>query len=131
MCGIEIFVIFAVGTFNLAIMAGSEWTDQLVPDAVRGQSFFKECRLIIGKMSGKFCAVVCLNTFYCEFESIKHVLNEDSGGIGAVLSKSLQVAEAGKLIDSGILVETLSFGFSDKAGSWDKLHVHLDALAWV
>ena len=59
------------------------------------------------------------------------MLEENSGGIGAMLIKSFYVTPAGVLVDRGVLIEFLPGSFIDQAGGRNKLDVDLDPLSRI
>ena len=65
--GIKIFIVFAVGTFYLTVMARGERTDQFVGNLSLFERTLKE-RKITGRRAaetlGKFKAIISLNTIH-------------------------------------------------------------------
>ena len=66
MAGIELFVVFSVAAFYLAVMPRSKGADLLVLDAELGQCFLKECQwffLTVSHFVGKLKSIIRLDTF--------------------------------------------------------------------
>lgn len=59
------------------------------------------------------------------------MLQKDSRGIGAAFFKGFHIAEAGELVQSGILVELLPGSIPNDAGGWNMLDIDLDALTRI
>ena len=119
MRSIELLIVLAVAAFNLTIVPGSEWTDELVADSQISQSFLEQRGFLdpIGaKMVGKFWSVVGLDAFNGIGEASDNMLYELGGRIGTVFLESLQIAKTAVLIKESILVELFVGGFSHKAG---------------
>ena len=130
MRSIEVFVIFSVRTFYLAIMARSKRLDELVPDAESVQLTLKQVRhrRLIGKESlGKFSAIVGLDTEDLKRSGFDQVFQKDGRRIRAVLLKGFQIAPAGKFIDCSVLVKLLAFCVSNDTDFWNKLHINLNS----
>ena len=96
-CGVEVFVIFAVRTLYFTVMARGEWSDQLVGNLSLFERALKE-RKIAGRGAaeafGKLKSVVGLDAFHGKaelFEVIEHMDEELRRGIGAVFFKSFEI----------------------------------------
>ena len=132
MRSIEIFVIFAVRTFYLAIMAWSKRLNELVPDTESVQLTLKQVRhrrLIGNESLGKFSAIVGLDTENLERSSFDQMFQKDSRRIRTVFLKGFQIPPAGELVDCSVLVELLAFCISNDTDIWHELYVDLYSLA--
>lgn len=108
---VEAFLVLAVRALDLAVVARGIGTNELVVDSKLISSILKERAPIamgVGKAVGEFKAVVGLNSFYLHAFAGKsgyNLFQGVSGGSGALLGVSAQDAEAGVLVDGGVLVE--------------------------
>lgn len=76
--------------------------------------------------------IICLDAFDGQREGFDQMFQEQGGGIGVMLLKSLHKAPAGVFIDSGVLEELLSnYGTVLETGRGDELYVHLKTLPGV
>ena len=127
---IELLVIFPVTALHLTIVPGSEWSDQLMPDAQLLQRTFKQSRLrfLTVQTVCKLRAVVSLDAFDGIRELFHHMLDELGRCVGAMFLKGFQITETAVFVDECVLIEFLSFRFSDKAGSRNKLDIDLSSL---
>lgn len=130
---VETFLVFPVAAFDLAVMARGIRANELVADAQRESGGFKERRekaIGIGEAVGELKAVVSLNTFNADpapGEPSDCLPEEVSGGEGGLLLIGSEEAEAGELVDGGILKETQRRIGDTTPGN--DLHVDLDPLA--
>ena len=134
MRSVEILIVFAVTALNFAVVAGRIRADEFVLDTEFGKSLLKECGTIgfgIVQPVGKLRTVVGLDTLNGIREFLNNMAKEDVGRIGAVFLKGLEIAEAGILIDEGVLVKLLTGGITDKASRRNKLNVDLAALSGI
>lgn len=100
MGSVELLVVLAVTAFNLAIMPWRAWLDQLVSDAQLLAGFLKESQFDGGmtvETVGELKPVVGLDALNGERELFHAMAEKDSGRIGVVFFKSLQIAKAGEL----------------------------------
>lgn len=131
---VEILIVFAVAALNLAVVARRIRADELMPDTELGKSLLKECRTVgFGAVQpvGELGTVVGLDTFNGVREFRNNMTKEYAGRVGAVFLKGFEIAETGKLIDEGVLVELLSGGITDQASRRDKLDIDLPALSGI
>ena len=76
---IEIFVVFAMGTLDFAIVSRSVRLYQFVPYTIMFEARLKQCRRGLFRTSEplcKLCSVVGLNAFYPEFKGFEHMFKE-------------------------------------------------------
>ena len=129
MAAVEAFLVFAVATFNLAIVSGSIGTNELVLNAQSEGGCFKKrrnvalaCREAIGKLE----TIICLNTFNRYASPLvpsNEFLKEISRRECALFRVRCQEAKPGKLIYSGVLIQfKLWIG---NAASWNNFDIHL------
>ena len=88
--------------------------------------------LAVGKTVGEFKAIVSLDTFHADAPAgipLDQLFQEIGGGTGRLLRVGGQEAQAGELVNSGVLVQA-EFRVCDTA-SGDHLHIHLDTLAGI
>ena len=129
---IEPFIVLPVAALHLAVVPGRIRTDQLVPDAVTFQMYFKKSRLIpvCCKTVGKFRSIISLDAFNGAGKGFHKVLHKECGGISAVFLKSLHIPPSGELINGSILEEMFSDHLTvHKTGGRDKFHIYLNALS--
>ena len=115
-----------VTAFNLAVVAGSVRPYEFVLDTEFGKGFLKERRTVrfgIVQPVGELRTVVGLDTLNGIGEFLNNMAKEEAGRIGAVFLKGFEIAEAGILINEGVLVKLLTNGISDKASRRNKLDV--------
>ena len=92
MSGIEIFVIFAVGTLNLSVMSWCVRLDELVSYSTLFEARLEQCGRRFFCMPQTLCefqTVIRLNALYFERKSLKHMLKEYRRAVSAVFLKSL------------------------------------------
>ena len=129
---VEFLIVFAVTAFNLAVVAGSVRPYEFVLDTEFGKGFLKERRTVrfgIVQPVGELRTVVGLDTLNGIGEFLNNMAKEEAGRIGAVFLKGFEIAEAGILINEGVLVKLLIGGITDQASRRDKLDVDLPALS--
>ena len=133
--GIEPLLVFAVAAFNLAIMARSVGTDELVTDTQLSGGILKQCgnlSFTVGETVGELKAVVRLNALDPYAPAgipLDQPLQEISGRVGGLLGISGEETQTGELVDGGIL-EQAQFGVCD-AFTGNHLHIHLDTLTGI
>lgn len=135
MGSIEMLIVFPVATLHLAIVPGGKRAYQLVPDAMLLEPGLEDGRLIRtavrAETLGELLPIVSLDTFDRAREGQDKMLQEQGGGIGAALFKYFHKAPSGVLVNDGVLIEALSFGFTHEAGRGDVLHVNLNPLPGI
>lgn len=130
--GVKALLVLPVASLDLAVMTGCVRTNELMPDTQLGSSGFKQggqITLAVGKTVGKLKAIVCLDALHADTLAsipLEQLFQEIGGGIGGLLRVGSQEAQAGELIDGGVLVQAqLRVG---DAAAGDYLHIHLDPL---
>ena len=133
--GVKALLVLPVASLDLAVMTGCVRTNELMPDTQLGSSGFKQggqITLAVGKTVGKLKAIVCLDALHADTLAsipLEQLFQEIGGGIGGLLRVGSQEAQAGELIDGGVLVQAqLRVG---DAAAGDHLHIHLDPLTWI
>ena len=112
MAGIETFLVLPVAALHLAVVARRVGTDEFVSDAQSGGSDFKESGqifLAVGEAVGELKAIVCLDTLHPDTPAgipLDQLFQEIGGGIGGLFWISGQEAQAGELVNGGVLVQT-------------------------
>ena len=78
MRSVEVFVVFAVGAFNLAIVSWRKGLNEFVPDTELFQLLLEQMRscLVRNELLGEFCAVVSLDAENLEWSSLDQMLKE-------------------------------------------------------
>ena len=108
--GIEALLILAVTTLHFTVVARRVGTDELVPDTQLGGSGLKQSReipLAVGETIGKFKAVIRLDAFHADSSAgipLEQLFQKICGGTGGLFWVSGQEAQAGKLVNSSVLV---------------------------
>lgn len=131
---VEATLILTVAALYLAIVTGRIGTNQLVPNAQLCSSLLKErdqFTVGLSKAVGKLKPVVSLDTFdgkAVPFEESICFLQKVRRGVGALFIVSSQVPQPRKLVDGGILKESLP---GRTARARNNLDVNLDTLAGV
>ena len=134
MCGIEPFIVLPVAAFYLPVVPGCIGTNDFVTNPVHFQVFLEESGLfpVRGKAVGKFCPIVCLDTFNRAGEGFYQMFHKLSGRIGAVFLKRFHKTPSGILIDRCVLKELFSDDLAVfQTGGGDKFHIHLEALTGI
>ena len=111
MAAVETFLVFAVASFDLAIVSGRIGANELVLNAQSEGGCFKKrrnvalaCRETIGKLE----AVVCLNTFNRYASPLvpsNKFLKKIGRRVCALFTVRCQEAKSGELIYSGVLIQ--------------------------
>ena len=107
--GVKAFLILAVAALHFAVVARRVGADELVADTQLGGSGLKQSReipLAVGKTVGKFKAVVRLDTFHADTSAgvpLEQLFQKIGGGIGGLLRVGGQEAQAGELVNGGVL----------------------------
>ena len=133
--GVKAFLVLPVAALHFTVVTGRVGTDELVPDAEFGGSGFKQSRqipLAVGKAVGEFNAIVGLNAFHLDASAgipLLQLFQEVGGGVGALFRVGGQEAQAGELVNGGILEQAKLRVCNTPAGYY--LHVYLDPLAWI
>ena len=131
---VEATLILTVAALYFAIVTGRIGTNQLVPNAQLCSSLLKErdqFTVGLSKAVGKLKSVVSLDTFdgkSVPFEESICFLQKVRRGVGALFIVSSQVPQPRKLVDGGILKESLP---GRTARARNNLDVNLDTLAGV
>ena len=132
---IETLLVLPVAALHLTVVAGCVGTAELVADTKLSGGGFKEGWQVspaVGKPVGEFKTVVGLDTFHTDTPAgvpLEQLFQKVHGGKGGLLWVGCQEAQAGKFINSGVLVQA-QFWVGD-ATAWDHFHVHLDPLSWI
>ena len=133
--GIEAFLILAVTSLHFTVVARRIRPDELVADTQVGGGGLKQSRkipLTAGESIGKFKAVIRLNAFHADSPAgipLEQLFEKICGGIGGLLRVGGQEAQAGELINGGVLKQA-EFRVGDAAAG-DHLHIYLDPLAGI
>ena len=131
---VEATLILTVAALYLAIVTGRIGTNQLVPNAQLCSGFLKErdqFTVGLSKAVGKLKSVVSLDTFdgkAVPFEESICFLQKVRRGVGALFIVSSQVPQPRKLVDGGILKESLP---GRTARARNNLDVNLNTLAGI
>ena len=132
---VKTLLILAVAALNLAVMAWSVRSNKLVTDAEPGGGEFEASRNVsfaVREAVGKFKAIVCLNTFHSDAATLEPgdgLFQEIGGGVSGLFLVGAQEAQAGELINGGVL-EELEFWIRNTA-PWNNLDVNLYALTGI
>ena len=133
--GIEAFLILAVAALHFTVVARSIGADELVTDPQLGGGGLKQSReipLAVGETIGKFKAIIRLDAFHADSSAripLEQLFQKVSGGKGGLLRVSSQEAQAGELINGGVLKQA-EFRVGDAAAG-DHLHIYLNPLAGI
>ena len=133
--GVKAFLVLPVAALHFAVVARCIGTDQLVADAKPDSGGLEEgghVPLAVGKTVGELKAVVRLNAFYPDAPAgipLEQPFQEVGGGVGALFRVGCQKAQAGELVDGGILEQPQLRICNTPAGHY--LHIHLDTLAGI
>ena len=106
---IEALLIVPVTAFDLAVVAWSVGTNELVPDAELKGGVLKQSRNIpfgVGKTVSKLKAVVSLDTLDVNTSAsipLDQPFEKISRGVGGLFGVGSEEAQTSELIDSGIL----------------------------
>ena len=93
MVSIEVFVILAVGTLDLAIVPWRVGTNELMADASLFETRLEQAGTVVAgeQTFGELSAIVRLNAKNLERRSLDQVFQKLGGGIGAMLLKGFQI----------------------------------------
>ena len=135
MGSVEVFVVFAMAAFNLAVVPWREDTDELVPDTEIVKRFLKEsgahCFRAVHPVS-ELRAVVRLDALNGEGKLLHAMTDKLGGRIGAVLFEGFEIAKAAVFVNEGeLVVAAVELRFADKAGDGDELYVDLYPLTGI
>jgi len=131
---VEATLILTVAALYFAIVTGRIGTNQLVPNAQLCSGFLKErdqFTVGLSKAVGKLKSVVSLDTFdgkAVPFEESICFLQKVRRGVGALFIVSSQVPQPRKLVDGGILKESLP---GRTARARNNLDVNLNTLSRI
>ena len=118
-------------------MAGSKRTDKLVLNLSLFERARKERKIVwrrAAKALREFKTVVSLNALDGKtepFKMVEHMNEKLCRGICTVLFKGFKITISRKLIDSGILIESFTFGCPHKASRRDKFDIYLYTLTGI
>ena len=107
---VEALLVLSMTTFHLSVVPGRIGADELVADTQLGGGGLKQSReipLAVGETIGKFKTVVGLDTFHADTSAgvpLEQLFQKIGGGTGGLLRVSGQEAQAGKLVNSSVLV---------------------------
>ena len=108
--GIEALLILAVTTLHFTVVAWSIGADELVADTQLCGGGLKQSReipLAVGKTVGELKSIVSLDTFHADTSAgvpLEQLFQKIGGGTGGLLRVGSQEAQAGKLVNSSVLV---------------------------
>ena len=105
MVSIEVFVILAVGTLDLAIVPWRVGTNELMADASLFETRLEQAGTVVAgeQTFGELSAIVRLNAKNLERRSLDQVFQKLGGGIGAMLLKGFQIPPTGEFVNGSIL----------------------------
>ena len=133
--GIEALLILAVTSLHFTVVARCIGADELVPDTQLGGGGLKQSRkipLAVGEAIGKFKAVIRLDAFHVDSPAgipLEQLFEKICGGIGGLLRVGGQEAQAGELVNGGVLKQA-EFRVGNTAAG-DHLHIRLDTLSGI
>ena len=133
--GIEAFLILAVASLDLTIVARGIGTDEFVADTQLGGSSLKQSGqkpLAVGKAVSELKAVIRLDAYHADSSvciPLEQLFQKIRGGLGGLLRIGSQEAQACELVNGGVLKQA-QLRVSDAAVG-DHLHVYLDPLTWI
>ena len=122
-------------SYTHLVVARCIGADELVPDTQLGGGGLKQSRDIpfaVGEAIGKFKAVIRLDAFHADPSAgipLEQLFQKIRGGIGRLLRVGGQEAQAGELVNGGVLKQAEFRVGNTVAG--DHLHIHLDTLAGI
>ena len=108
--GVKAFLILAVAALHFAVVARRIGADELVADTQLGGGGLKQSReipLAVGKTVGELKSIVSLDTFHADTSAgvpLEQLFQKIGGGTGGLLRVGSQEAQAGKLVNSSVLV---------------------------
>ena len=108
--GVKALLILAVAALHFAVVARRVGADELVSDTQLGGGGLKQSGkipLAVGEAIGKFKAVIRLDTFHADSSvgvPLEQLFQKICGGTGGLFWVSGQEAQAGKLVNSSVLV---------------------------
>ena len=118
--GVKAFLVLPVAALYLAVVARRIGADELVADTQLGSGGLKQggqIPLAVGKTVGELKAIVCLDTFHPDAPAgipLDQLFQEIGGGIGGLFRVGGQEAQAGELVNGGVL-EQAEFRVCDTA----------------
>ena len=140
MRSIEFFIVLTVASFHFSVVPGRVGPDELMPNVMLLQSFFKQglfVRVLGVEAVGKFRAIVGLDTLNGKGKALYAMENKLSGRVGAVFLEGFQIAKTAIFVQESILViiAAVLFGVfhcsAHQTGSGDVFHIDLDLLPGV
>ena len=108
--GVKAFLILAVAALHFAVVARRIGADELVADTQLCGGGLKQSReipLAVGKTVGELKSIVSLDTFHADTSAgvpLEQLFQKIGGGTGGLLRVGSQEAQAGKLVNSSVLV---------------------------
>ena len=108
--GVKAFLILAVAALHFTVVARRIGADELVADTQLGGGGLKQSReipLAVGKTVGELKSIVSLDTLHPDAPAgipLEQLFQEIGRGTGRLLRVSGQEAQAGKLVNSSVLV---------------------------
>ena len=108
--GVKAFLILAVAALHFTVVARRIGPDELVADTQLCGGGLKQSReipLAVGKTVGELKSIVSLDTFHADTSAgipLEQLFQEIGGGTGGLLRVGGQEAQAGKLVNSSVLV---------------------------
>ena len=108
--GVKAFLILAVAALHFTVVARRIGPDELVADTQLCGGGLKQSReipLAVGKTIGELKSIVSLDTFHADASTGKpfdQPFEEVCGGLGGLFRVGGQEAQAGKLVNSSVLV---------------------------
>ena len=108
--GVKALLVLAVTSLHFTVVARRVGTDELVADPQLGGCGLKQGRqipLAVGEAVGELKSIVSLDTFHADTSAgipLEQLFQEIGGGTGGLLRVGGQEAQAGKLVNSSVLV---------------------------
>ena len=133
--GIEVFLVLPVAALYLAVVAGRVGTDELVVYTELCSGSLKQggqVSLAAGKMVGELKPVVRLDALHSYSPAgipLEQLFAEIRRGIGGLLRVCGQEAQAGELVNGGVLVQAEFCGCDTLSRNY--VHIHLDSSAGI
>ena len=110
MTGVKAFLVLPVAALHLAVVAGRVGTDELVVYTELCSGSLKQggqVMFAVGETIGELKSIVSLDTFHADTSAgvpLEQLFQEIGGGTGGLLRVGGQEAQAGKLVNSSVLV---------------------------
>ena len=135
MTGVKALLVLPVAALDLPVVARRIGTDKLVSDTELCSGGLKQggkIPLAVGKAVGELKPVVSLNALYPDAPAgipADQLVQEVGGGVGGLFRVGSQEAQAGELVNGGIL-EQAKFRVCHTLAR-HHLHIYLDPLAGI